>query len=585
MRRFSHIHLSLLALAVTGVSTAALAQAASQDDTARVEAAQTRRVAAEAEKTAAESEKTAAQAGLAAAKTAADLAEQHKKVAADVEKAEAENRRLALAATQQRKAAIEADLELAQKAVALAQARKTAADLEASAVATQLETRGKTLAQGLDNRRWADKTGDQIGSFITQSVGRRGLALRYGRACSNLQAGARYVFPIAGKERERTQGVVDDLRNFAECYRDKASGRQKWRDVAAVTTSVSTLALLIGNTKMAESSRIGWAAGAVLPLLATNLRGSTYEVQLYQAVSIAMDRTAERYAALDVRWAQVGEDWAPPTLPRAQAPLALTACDDADKAVVAAQSVASGSRRTIVEGVAQQAFDRCKAALRAQALVEDLQTAAMIEQRLLSDRAIQDGIDIAVRADTLDRAFRASPFQAFRTSAGAPFAIAQDLIGGTGWTPRADPRSDRDSAYALTGRAAPELPAAPADLGVDGVATAVYRQAIDEMKGDGSGAKGETAKEKARVAKQAEAIDTGVKATEEAVSKAVLKINPRLKRVRILVAEEGRTAIAIDPRQIDAASDVLTEDAEAKAKAKATTTTSTTTTTTAAAGT
>ncbi|PXA90518.1 hypothetical protein DMC18_14585 [Caulobacter sp. D5] len=573
----------MLALALTGVSTAALAQAGAQagpqDDTARVEAAQAREAAAKAEKTAAESEKTAAEAGLAAARTAADLAQQRKTAAAAAEKADLEAAQVSVTTATQRKAAIEADLELAQKAVALAQARKTAADLEASAVDTQLKTRGKTLAQGLDNRRWVDKTGDQIGSFVTQSVGRRGLALRYGRACSNLQGGARYVFPIAGKERERTQEVVSDLRNFAECYRDKASGRQKWRDVAAVTTSVSTLALLIGNTKMAESSRNGWAAGAVLPLLATNLRGSTYEVQLYQAVSIAMDRTAERYAALDVRWAQVGEDWAPPTPP----PLASDACDGADKAVVAAQSVASGSRRTIVEGVAQQAFDRCKAALRAQALVDDLRTAAVTEQRLLSERAIQDGIDIAVRADTLDRAFRASPFQAFRTSAGAPFAIAQDLIGGTGWTPRADPRSDRDAAYALTGRAAPELPASPADLGVEGVATAVYRQAIAEMKDGGSGAKGETAKEKARVATQAKAIDEGVKKTEEAVSKAVLKINPRLKRVRILVAEEGRTAIAIDPRQIDAASDVLAEDAEAKAKA--TTTTSTTTTTTAAAGT
>jgi len=566
MRRFSHIRLSLLALALTGVSTAALAQAGSQaapqDDTARVEAAQTREAAAKAEKAAAESEKTAAEAGLTAAKAAAQLS---------------------VTTATQRKAAIEADLELAQKAVALAEARKKAADLEASAVDTQLATRGKTLSQGLDNRRWVDKTGDQIGSFVTQSVGRRGLALRYGRACSNLQGGADYVFPIDGKERERTRGVVADLRNFAECYRDKASGRQKWRDVAAVTTSVSTLALLIGNTKMAESSRIGWAAGAVLPLLATNLRGSTYEVQLYQAVSIAMDRTAERYAALDRRWAQVGEGWAP--LSPLSPPLARNACDGAVAAVAAAQSVASGSRRTIVEGVAQQALDRCKAALRAQVLVEDLQTVAGIELELLSERAIQDGIDIAVRADTLDRAFRASPFQAFRTSAGAPFAIAQDLIGGTGWTPRADPRSDRDSAYALTGRAAPELPASPADLGVDGVATVVYRQALDEMKDDGAGAKGETAKEKAQVAKKAKVIEDGVKATDDLVSAAVLKINPRLKRVRILVAEEGRTAIAIDPRQIDAASDVLAEDAEAKAKAKATTTTSTTTTTTAAAGT
>ncbi|WP_146219096.1 hypothetical protein, partial [Caulobacter sp. D4A] len=67
MRRFSHIRLSLLALALTGVSTAALAQAGAQagpqDDTARVEAAQAREAAAKAEKTAAESEKTAAEAG------------------------------------------------------------------------------------------------------------------------------------------------------------------------------------------------------------------------------------------------------------------------------------------------------------------------------------------------------------------------------------------------------------------------------------------------------------------------------------------------------------------------------------------
>jgi len=402
-------------------------------------------------------------------------------------------------------------------------------------------------------------TGPPAARPVVEKAGsRRAFAARHGRSCKRLDEPPRSENETVSE----LEIVVADLRDFAECYRDKASRRQRFRDGAAATVALSVVALLVGDGKMADSSKAAWAAGAILPLLVTNLSGSSYELQLHQAVSMAMDRTAERYDELGYRWGKVEET--------GKGSLAAADCAKARAALIKVQGLATGSRRTVVEDAAQKTLERCRTALAAQTLIEDMAERAKDEEPRLADRARNDALDIAVRADNLNRAFRASPFQAFRTTAGAAPSIVGGLLSGAAWRPREDPRADREGYYRLVGRVTRELPSPPPSLPTDSLETALLFQTLDEIEDNGMATKDEA--DEAKATAQAAAVDIRAQLaeTQAAIEVATPTLNRGLQRIRLLLAWEAGGEVDIDPRKIDAGADGLADQAaDATASASA----------------
>jgi hypothetical protein len=471
------------------------------------------------------------------------------KVPSQVDKAEASVTASDALAAEQAKAAVRRDIaaknaETAKIEVDVARSNALAARLQRQA--KRDAAAGSFLSQQVANLPAA------LGGLFTQPVHRDRWAARYGRACADMD-GRHEAY-----EEPTVAYVTADLRNFAECYRDKAQRRQQWRDAAALTTSVSTMALLIGGNKMAGNSRDAWTVGAVLPLLASTLHGTTYRIQLYQAVSIAMDRTAERYDTLDTRWSAVLEA-APPAVPD---------CSPASAALDAVKTLEASTRRTVLEQVSEQRVERCRLAQRAKALVDDMQDRAELERSLLAKRAIEDGLDVAVRADTLDRAFRTGPFEAFRTTASAPFSIAKDLLAGGSWSPRVDPRTGRADAYHLKGRTALELPKKPEDLSVDPTTTALYRQAQGELATQVTQlAKADTAK--AKVMKAIVGKLDSADRLEASLLGVAPGMNLHLRNIRLLLSSEVTSEADIDPSHIDPTSDGVAAEPKASTPATA----------------